>query len=329
MTAPSAPLPDAAKTNWVDRVAPPHMRPWLKLGRFDRPIGIWLLFLPGAMGLFFAIAHPFFTIDGLNPELSKIDEAGLTHHFPVYKLILFAVGAALMRAAGCAFNDLVDRDIDAKVERTRNRPVASGQIKPKQAVAFIVACSLVSFGILIQLGTLAIVLGVVSLALVAAYPFMKRITWWPQAWLGITFNWGFPMAVASVNHEVSWAAVVFYIGLVFWTLGYDTIYAIQDLEDDAMVGIKSSTRRLGAHVATGVSIFYGLAVILTGLAGRMAGFPPLFFGGLLLVTLHLFSQVARLRLDDGPRALRLFKANRTTGLLWVVSLLLVHVPMHG
>ena len=329
MSAPSAPLPDAAKTNWVDRVAPQHMRPWLKLGRFDRPIGIWLLFLPGAMGLCFAIAPPFFTIDAVNPTLSRIDEAGLTHHFPLYKLILFAVGAALMRAAGCAFNDLVDRDIDARVERTRNRPIASGQIKPKQAIAFIVACSLISFGILIQLGTLAIILGVVSLGLVAAYPFMKRITWWPQAWLGITFNWGFPMAVASVNHEVPPAAIVFYIGLIFWTLGYDTIYAIQDLEDDAMVGIKSSTRRLGKHVSTGVSLFYGAAVVLTGLAGRMAGFPPLFFGGLLLVTLHLFSQVARLRLDDGPRALKLFKANRTTGLLWVMSLLLVHVPMHG
>ncbi|MBW8733991.1 MAG: 4-hydroxybenzoate octaprenyltransferase [Asticcacaulis sp.] len=329
MIAPTAPLPDAAKTNWVDRWAPAHMRPWLKLGRFDRPIGIWLLFLPGAMGLFFAIARPYFTIDGADPNVAHIDEAGLAHHFPLYFLVLFAVGAALMRAAGCAFNDLVDRDIDAKVERTRNRPVASGQITPKQAIAFIVACSLVSFGILIQLGTLAIILGIASLALVAAYPFMKRITWWPQAWLGITFNWGFPMAVAAVNHDVSPAAIVFYIGLIFWTLGYDTIYAIQDLEDDAMVGIRSSTRRLGRHAVTGVSIFYGLAVVLTGAAGRMAGLPPLFFGGLLLVTLHLFSQVARMRLDDGAGALKLFKANRTTGLLWVVSLLLVHVPMHG
>ena len=321
----SAPLPDAAKTNWVDSRAPEHLRPWLKLGRFDRPIGIWLLFLPGFMGLAFAVAHPFFTINGIDPGLSQIDPAGLTNNFPYYKLALFAIGAALMRAAGCAFNDLVDRDIDAQVERTRGRPIPSGQITPKQAVAFIVVCSLISFGILIQLGLLAIILGFVSLGLVAAYPFMKRITWWPQAWLGLTFNWGFPMAVATVTNTVSVPAMVFYAGLIFWTLGYDTIYALQDIEDDAMVGVKSSARRLGKHAQTGVSLFYGMAVVLTGFAGHMVGLPPLFFGGLLVVTLHLFSQVARMRLDDGPGALKLFKANRTTGLLWVASLLLVHV----
>jgi len=343
MKAPSAPLPDAAKTNWVDRLAPPHARPWLKLGRFDRPIGIWLLFLPGAMGLFFAFTPSVITFDAANPTSAEINWSGLANSFPFYKLVLFAVGAALMRAAGCAFNDLVDRDIDAKVERTRNRPVASGQIKPKQAMAFIVVCSLVSFGILLQLGTLAIILGIMSLALVAAYPFMKRITWWPQAWLGLTFNWGFLMGVASIApyafkqttftpatvHTVTLpATVVFYLGLVFWTLGYDTIYAIQDLEDDAMVGVKSSTRRLGRQAQTGVSIFYGLAVVLTGAAGTLARLPPLFFGGLLLVTLHLFSQVARMRLDDGPGALKLFKANRTTGLLWAMSLLVASVPLH-
>jgi 4-hydroxybenzoate polyprenyltransferase len=343
MTSSSAPLPDAAKTNWVDRLAPPRARPWLKLGRFDRPIGIWLLFLPGAMGLFFGFTPSVITLDALHPNSAEINWSGLASSFPYYKLLLFAVGAALMRAAGCAFNDLVDRDIDVQVERTRNRPIASGQITPKQAVAFIVICALVSFGILLQLGALAIVLGVVSLGLVAAYPFMKRITWWPQAWLGLTFNGGFPMGVASVApyafrqttlnpsavHTVTLPAIiVFYFGLVFWTLGYDTIYAIQDLEDDAMVGVKSSTRRLGRHAQTGVSLFYGLAVVLTGAAGTLARLPPLFFGGLLLVTLHLFSQVARMRLDDGPGALKLFKANRTTGLLWAMSVLVASVPLH-
>ncbi len=320
-----APLPDAAKTNWVDQRAPVFLRPWLRLGRFDRPVGIWLLFLPGAMGLCFAVAHPFFTIDGLHPDRAHLDPAGLAHNFPLVKLILFAIGAALMRAAGCAFNDLVDRHIDAQVERTRGRPIPSGQITPKQAVVFIVVCSLISLGILVQLGTLAIVLGVASLGLVAAYPFMKRITWWPQAWLGLTFNWGFPMGFAAVTHTLSIPAMVFYAGLVFWTIGYDTIYALQDIEDDAMVGVKSSARALGRHAVSGVSIFYGLAVVLTGFAGHLAGLPPLFFCGLFLVTLHLFSQVARMRIDDGAGALKLFKSNRTTGLLWVASLLLVHV----
>lgn len=320
----TAPLPDAARTNWVDRLAPPKSRPWLKLGRFDRPVGIWLLFLPCAMGLAFAVARPYFTADPLTGE-TVYDPQGLAKHFPIYKLILFFVGAALMRAAGCAFNDLIDRDIDAQVERTRNRPIPAGQITPKQAVLFIILCSLVSFGILIQLGTLAILLGIMSLLLVAAYPFMKRITWWPQAWLGLTFNWGFLIGYATVGNALSVPALVFYAGLIAWTVGYDTIYALQDLEDDAMVGVKSSARRLGKNAANGVSIFYGIAIVLTALAAHLAQLPPLFFGGLMVVALHLFSQVARMRIDDGPLALRLFKANRTTGLLWVVSLLAVHL----
>jgi 4-hydroxybenzoate polyprenyltransferase len=324
MDTPTAPLPDAARSNWVDRIAPGPLRPWLRLGRFDRPIGIWLLFLPGAMGLAFAVAHPYFIPDPLHPGASQLDPRGILH-FPLYKLLLFFVGAALMRAAGCAYNDFIDRDIDAKVERTRGRPIPSGQISPKQALAFVAACSIVSLGILVQLGTLAIYLGIASLALVAAYPFMKRITWWPQAWLGLTFNWGFLMGFATVNNTITLPAAVFYAGLIFWTLGYDTIYALQDIEDDAMIGVKSSARRLGRQVANGVSIFYGLAVVLTGLAGRLAGLPPLFFGGLFLVALHLFSQVARLRVEDGAQALKLFKANRTTGLLWLAGLLLVHV----
>ncbi len=325
MTSPSKPLPDARKTNWVDARAPAVLRPWLKLGRFDRPIGIWLLFLPGAMGLAFAVAHPFFVTEGIGVSTAHLDPAGLTNNFPFFKLLLFALGAALMRAAGCAYNDYVDRDIDAKVERTRDRPIPSGQVTPKQALIFAVVCSMISFGILIQLGLTAIILGFVSVALVAAYPFMKRITWWPQAWLGLTFNWGFLMGVATVTDGLTLPALVFFAGLVFWTIGYDTIYALQDLEDDAMAGIKSSARALGKHTISGVSIFYGLAIVLTGVAGHLAKLPPLFFGGLLLVTLHLFSQVARIRLDDGAQALKLFKANRTTGLLWFVSLLAVHI----
>ncbi|MBW8882198.1 MAG: 4-hydroxybenzoate octaprenyltransferase, partial [Asticcacaulis sp.] len=242
--------------------------------------------------------------------------------FPIYKLILFALGSALMRAAGCAYNDFVDRDIDAQVERTRGRPIPSGQIRPKQALLFVAGCSLVSLLILLQLGALAIILGFVSLALVAAYPLMKRITWWPQAWLGLTFNWGFPMAVASVSGAPTAGVMVFYGGLIFWTIGYDTIYALQDIEDDAMVGVKSSARALGGRAQAGVAVFYALAVVLTAAGAWLAHRQPLFFGGLLLVSGHLVLQVTRLRLKDNDLALRLFKSNRTTGLLWVVSLLL-------
>lgn len=325
MTA-TAPLPDATRTNWVDRLAPPAWRPWLKLGRFDRPIGIWLLFLPCAMGMALGVARPYFTTDPLTGNL-LLDPQGLVKNFPLYKLLLFFIGAALMRAAGCAFNDLIDRDIDAKVERTRGRPIPSGQISPKQAVIFLIVCSLISLGVLVQLGTLAIMLGVGSLVLVAAYPFMKRITWWPQAWLGLTFNWGFLIGFATVANSLGLFALVFYLGLVFWTIGYDTIYALQDIEDDTLASVKSSALRLGRHAISGVSLFYGLAIVLTAYAGHMAKLPPLFFGGIMLVALHLFSQVARMRIEDGPLALKLFKANRTTGLLWVISLLAVHITL--
>ena len=305
MTESAAPLPDAAALNWVDRYAPPVLRPWLRLGRFDRPIGIWLLFLPGAMGLAFA--------------------TGDLRDFPLYKLFLFAVGSALMRAAGCAYNDFVDRDFDAQVERTRSRPIPAGQISPKQALAFVAGCSLISLLILIQLGTLAIVLGFVSLGLVAAYPFMKRITWWPQAWLGITFNWGFPMGVAAVASNLTGPAIVFYLGLIFWTIGYDTIYALQDIEDDAMIGVKSSARALGHRARSGVAVFYAMAILLTGLGGATAHVSWLFFGGLLLVSGHLVMQVTRLRLGDNSLALTLFKSNRTTGLLWLFGLMVAHI----
>ncbi len=317
-------LPDASKQNWVDRFAPQALRPWLKLGRFDRPVGIWLLFLPGVMGLAFAFTHPDVKL-GSDGTAHLIYSPENLRHFPFLTLLLFALGSALMRAAGCAFNDFVDRDIDAQVERTRNRPIPSGRISPKQALLFTATCCLISFLILIQLGTLAIILGFVSLGLVAAYPFMKRITWWPQAWLGLTFNWGFPMACAAMTGRIDLPTVIFYAGLVFWTIGYDTIYALQDIEDDAMVGVKSSARALGKHAVAGVSIFYGLALVLTAIAGSLSHLPIYYFVGLFLTGAHLFQQVVRMKLDSPELALRLFRSNRTTGLLWVLSLLAVHL----
>jgi 4-hydroxybenzoate polyprenyltransferase len=336
----SAPLPDAG-SNWVDRRAPEGLKPWLKLGRFDRPIGIWLLLLPGWQGIALALSQYRKT-----PDL-----------YDAWLFLGFAVGACLMRAAGCAFNDIVDRDIDAKVARTALRPIPSGRISVKQAWAFVIGCSLISLLILLTLNLTAVLLGVASLALVAAYPFMKRITWWPQAWLGLTFNWGalmgyaaamgglpfllwgigqillatggwyaVGMAVGSQGH-LALPALLLYLGGVFWTLGYDTIYALQDIEDDAMVGVKSSARRLGPNLRRGVGVFYLLTLVLTVLAGLTAGLGPLFYVALAPWAAHLFRQVRDVRPDDPALALRLFKSNRDAGLILLLAIILGSVQL--
>lgn len=297
-------LPDAAPTNWVDRHAPAAMRPWLKLGRFDRPTGIWLLMLPGWMGIALAAA-----MRGKAPDLAL--------------LVLFFVGAALMRAAGCAYNDIVDRDIDAKVSRTAGRPIPSGQISVKQAWVFLVACALVSLVILLTMNGWAIGLGVASLALVAAYPFMKRITWWPQAWLGLTFNWGALMGFAAGAYGApGWPAVLLYAGLVFWTLGYDTIYAVQDLEDDALAGVKSSALRLGGQAPRAVLAFYAAAFALVLTGAWIGGLGPLFLPPAAVFALLLSRQAAKLDIADPQSALALFKSNSLAGLLLVAALAL-------
>ncbi|RAK64325.1 4-hydroxybenzoate octaprenyltransferase [Phenylobacterium kunshanense] len=292
----AAPLPDAAPTNWVDRWAPARLRPWLKLGRFDRPAGIWLLMLPGWQGIALAGAMQDDTPD-------------------LWLLILFFLGSALMRAAGCAYNDIVDRDIDAKVARTAGRPLASGQISVKQAWAFVVGCSLVSLLILLSLPPLCWALGVASLGLVAAYPFMKRITWWPQAWLGLTFNWGALMGFAAAAGALGLPGFLLYAAGVFWTLGYDTIYAIQDLEDDALAGVKSSARRLGAGAPRAVLGFYLASLALVAAAGWTAGLGAPFWGLAAAYGALLIVQARRVRTDDPALALRLFKSNSAAGLL--------------
>ena len=331
----SAPLPDAG-SNWVDRHAPEGLKPWLKLGRFDRPIGIWLLLIPGWQGIALALAS----------------ERRTSSVYDLWLVLGFAIGACLMRAAGCAFNDIVDRDIDVQVARTAARPVASGRISVKKALAFTAACSLVSLLILLTMNWTAVMLGVGSLVLVAAYPFMKRITWWPQAWLGLTFNWGALMGFAAVTSAFVWhgmfahwsgavgfhmdwgdpghltlSALALYAGGVFWTLGYDTIYALQDIEDDAMVGVKSSARRLGANVRTGIGVFYGLAVVFAALAGLLAGLGPLFWFGLVGYAAHLLIQTRSIRPDDGAHALALFKSNREAGLVLLLAIILGSVQL--
>ncbi|MBP7817912.1 MAG: 4-hydroxybenzoate octaprenyltransferase [Phenylobacterium sp.] len=300
MTA-STPLPDAAPTNWVDRHAPAALRPWLKLGRFDRPTGIWLLMLPGWQGIALAGA--------------------MQHQWPSALLMAeFFAGAALMRAAGCAYNDIVDRDFDAQVARTADRPIPSGQISVRQAWAFVVTCALISLLILLTMGPVAIGLGVASLGLVAAYPFMKRITWWPQAWLGLTFNWGALLGYAAVTGRVDWPAVLLYASGVFWTLGYDTIYAVQDLEDDALAGVKSSALRLGDAAPKAVLGFYVAAFVLALAAAWVGGLGPLSLPPAAMFGAHLSRQAARLDVKDGMGALALFKSNSLAGLLLVIAL---------
>jgi 4-hydroxybenzoate polyprenyltransferase len=297
----TAHLPDAAPANWVDRHAPAGMRPWLRLGRFDRPAGIWLLMLPGWQGIALAGA-----MEGLWPD--------------AILLLKVFLGAALMRAAGCAYNDIVDRDIDAKVSRTAGRPIPSGQISVRKAWAFAVGCCLASLAILLTLPPLAIGLGVASLALVAAYPFMKRITWWPQAWLGLTFNWGALLGFAAAASELSLPAVLLYGSGVFWTLGYDTIYAIQDLEDDALAGVKSSARRLGDKAPRAVLGFYAAAVLLAALAAVAAGLGVLSAPLVALFGVHLWVQSSRVQVDNPVRALALFKSNPWAGLILFAAL---------
>lgn len=324
----TAPLPDAARQNWVDRYAPEGLKPWLKLGRFDRPIGTWLLLLPGWQGIMLALNQYDRPFGG----------------YELWLIVGFAIGACLMRGAGCAVNDIVDRDFDAQVARTALRPIPAGQISVKQAWAFVAGLSLISLCILLTMNLTSVLLGALSLGLVAAYPFMKRITWWPQAWLGMTFNWGALMGFAAaagsiaaasvgmvapdeitpIDHRVetlSRVAVLLWLGGVFWTLGYDTIYALQDIEDDAMVGVKSSARRLGAGVGRGVAVFYGLAILFAGLAGFLGAVGLPFWIGLVAYAAHLFWQVRRLRLDDAALALNLFKSNREAGLILLIALL--------
>lgn len=296
----TAPLPDAAPTNWVDRHAPEALRPWLKLGRFDRPTGVWLLMLPGWQGIALAAAAE-----------QRLPDPRL--------LLLFLLGAALMRAAGCAYNDIVDRDFDAKVARTAGRPIPSGQISVGQAWGFVVACCLISLAILLSFPPLAIALGAGSLLLVAAYPFMKRITWWPQAWLGLTFNWGALLGFAAATGTLGWPAILLYASGIFWTLGYDTIYAVQDLEDDALAGVKSSARRLGDAAPRAVLGFYAAATFLALAAAYTAGLGPLFWPPAALFALHLSRQAQRLDLSDTGRALALFKSNALAGFILFVA----------
>jgi 4-hydroxybenzoate polyprenyltransferase len=286
---------DAVPRNWVDRSAPPWTRPYLRLARADRPIGSWLLFWPCAWSAALAAVA-----------------AGFAYPDPLH-IILFGIGAIAMRGAGCTYNDLVDRDIDAKVARTRSRPLPSGQVTAKQAAAFLALQLLVGLLVLLQFNAFTILLGFASVLPVLAYPFMKRITWWPQAMLGICFGWGALMGWAAALGRLDAAPIALYAASILWIIGYDTIYAHQDKEDDALVGVHSTARLFGPRTRPYLAGFYAGTVILLALSFWLAGVHNLGWLGLTLFALHLGWQAWALDPDDPDNCLRLFRSNRDAG----------------
>jgi 4-hydroxybenzoate polyprenyltransferase len=287
--------------NWVDRYAPAFLQPYLRLARFDRPIGAWLLLLPCWWSSGLAAVHAGQQVD-------------------VRHLLLFLVGAFVMRGAGCTWNDIVDRDLDARVERTRSRPIPSGQVSVAGASAFLLLQALAGLAVLLQFNLFTVMLGIASLAVVAVYPFMKRFTYWPQTVLGLAFSWGALMGWAAAFGRLDPPALVLYAGSIAWVIGYDTIYAHQDREDDALIGIKSTALLFGARTKTMLAIFFSLAVALIALAGWMAGAGTVFALGLLGFAAHLSWQIRRLDIDDPVLCLALFKSNRDAGLLLFAAL---------
>jgi len=292
-----------ATGNWVDSFAPAYSRPYLRLARLDRPIGSWLLLMPCWWSVGLAGMHE--------------------DHFPsVWHIILFFIGAFAMRGAGCTWNDLVDRDIDENVERTRSRPIPAKQVTVAQATLFMLAQALVGLLVLIQFNPFTVVTGFASLLVVVIYPFMKRITYWPQIFLGLAFSWGALMGWPAAFGRLDWPPLVLYAGSICWVIGYDTIYAHQDREDDLLVGIKSTALLFGEQTPTMLASFYAAAVLLITAAGLMAGGGLIFTLGLIAFAAHLAWQVTRLDIDDPAHCLVLFKSNRDAGLILFGAMLL-------
>ncbi len=293
-------IADAPRDNWVDRYAPAAIHPYLKLARFDRPIGAWLLLFPCWWSLALA-------------ELAR------GRAYPdLWYLLLFAIGAFVMRGAGCTYNDIVDRDYDGRVQRTASRPIPSGQVIVRQALAFAVALSLIGFAVLLQFNTFTIWLGIASLVPIAIYPFMKRITSWPQIVLGLTFKWGALVGWAAIYGELTLAPIALYAGSVLWTIGYDTIYAHQDKDDDAILGLRSTALLFKDKTRDWVGGFYTGAMVLWMIAGMLAGAHLIFFTALALVGIQLAWQVSTLDTDDPQNCLRRFRSNRDVG--WALFL---------
>jgi len=292
-----------ATGNWVDSLAPSYARPYLRLARLDRPIGSWLLLMPCWWSVGLAGMH--------------------NDRFPsLWHILLFFIGAFAMRGAGCTWNDLVDRDLDGRVERTRSRPIPSGQVTVAQATMFMVAQALVGFLVLIQFNRFTVATGIASLLVVVIYPFMKRITYWPQIFLGLAFSWGALMGWPAAFGRLDWPAIVLYAGSILWVIGYDTIYAHQDRDDDLLIDIKSTALLFGDRTPTMLATFYAGAIVLIAAAGFMAGGGIMFTIGIVAFAAHLAWQVARLDIDDPAHCLMLFKSNRDAGLILFGAMLI-------
>ena len=292
-------VPDSERRGLIGAL-PPRLRPFASLMRLDRPIGTWLLYWPCAW---------------------SVALAGVGGRWDLF--LWFLLGAFAMRSAGCVYNDIVDKDLDRKVERTRLRPLASGRASVRSAWVLIGLLCAIGLLVLAQLNMVAAVVALISVALVAAYPFMKRITWWPQAWLGLVFSWGALVGWPAVTGSLGLPALLLWLGSIAWVIGYDTLYAIQDIEDDALVGVKSSARRLGDKAPLGIAIFYSAAILFWGAAVWSVRPDWLALLALVPTALHLANQVLRADPKDGEGALRLFRSNRTAGLLVFLAMLVV------
>lgn len=295
---------DASRGNWVDRYAPEWLKPYARLARWDRPIPLLLLFWPCAFGLALATL------------------SGATGGVDLWALVLFLVGSVVMRGAGCTFNDIVDTDIDMKVARTRSRPIPSGQVTKRRAAVFLALQGLVGLIILLQFNSLTVLLGVASLALVAIYPFMKRVTWWPQLFLGLAFNWGALLGWTSQTGSLSLPPLLLYAGSILWTIGYDTIYALQDIEDDALIGVKSTARLFGRRARLFVALFYAATMVLWVAAALTVGAGWPFLAGMLVVIGIFGWQIRTLQPKDPVNAMVRFRANHWVGLAFTLAILL-------
>jgi 4-hydroxybenzoate polyprenyltransferase len=302
------PIADARRENWVDRFAPSSLKPWLRLIRADRPIGVWLLLWPCWW------------------SLALSSRAAAEFPDPVL-LLLFAIGAFAMRSAGCIYNDIIDRDLDAKVARTKARPLASGQISVMSAIVLAIGLCFIGLIVLLQFNPFAIALGFGSVGIVLIYPLMKRVMFWPQAVLGLAFSWGALLGWAADAGSLEIAPVVLYAAAIAWTIGYDTIYGHQDKEDDALMGVKSTALRFGYSTPFWLSLFYGIAIGGIAFSGWIVGAGTIFFCGLAAGAVHLTWQVATLDVDDPQNCLERFRSNHGFGAIVFLALVLDVIPV--
>jgi 4-hydroxybenzoate polyprenyltransferase len=300
----ASPVADAGARNWVDRFAPAPLGPFLRLARADRPIGFYLLALP----CFWSVALAGRSIGEAYPDPRL--------------LVLFALGALVMRAAGCTYNDLVDRDLDAQVARTRGRPLPSGQVSPRAAFIFMLALCLIGLLVLLSFDATTVWLGLGVIPIVALYPFVKRFSHWPQAVLGLAFNWGALLGWPAVLGRVDWPAVVLYAGAVAWTIGYDTIYAHQDREDDDLIGLKSTALKFGRATKVWLALLYSIAWLAMVAAGIMAHAGTAFLLGMAAAAAQLAWQVLTLDIDDADNCLERFRSNRDFGAIVLAAILI-------